>query len=984
VPRLRPCKGEATNLSARATGVVALTLILLCGRATFAQVNVTTSYYNNQRTGVNSQETILTPQNVNPNSFGKLFSQVVDGSVYAQPLYVANVVIPNKGTHNVVYVATEHDTVYAFDADDNTGPNAQPLWRTSFLSSTISSVPSTNLGTTDIIPEIGITSTPVIDLSSNTIYVVAETLENGSNYVKRLHALDITTGAEKAGSPAAITASVAGTGQGSKAGMVSLNVQWQMNRAGLLLYNGVLYIGFGSHQDFDIWHGWVLGYDASSLQQVFTFCDTPNAYQAGIWMAGEGLPMDSGSNVFFSTGNGGFDASNSSLEDYGDSIIRLDLSKGAMVQDYFTPSNQSALDTSDMDLGSGGVLILPDQPGPNTHLLVQAGKKGTIYLIDRDNMGQFNSSSNNIVQELVSAVGSMYSTPVYFNGKVFFWGQSDVVKAFALTNGLLSTSPQDQGSTTLGFPGAHPVISANGSANAILWALESDNYSMSGPSGPAVLRAYDATNLSGGEIYNSNKNQASDNPGGAVKFAVPTVANGKVYVGAEGVLSVFGELASVSRVAKPSIAPTAQTFTGSLTVSISDTTSGATIFYTTDGSTPQPGAGSTLQYAAPFNITATTTINAMGVANGFSNSAMASVTYTLAPPPPPVVQISPSSVTLSDSRTQQFTASVTGTSNTSVTWSLSPALGTLSSSGLYTAPSNINSAQSVSVVATSVADTRQSASAVINLLPPPIVKLSPASASLLASQTQQFTATVTGASNTAVTWAFSPAVGMLSSTGLYTAPATINAGQSVQVTATSVADASQSASAVINLLPPPASPDFKIAAQPTATSLRAGQSATISISIVGTAGFNSNVTLACADVPANSTCAFSPQSVTAGSSPANSTLIIQTAGAAARLLPAQPAILGNSGMFLAFGGIGMGMALLGLGRQKRYGLLVILLAAMAGLGSCGGSVNVDNKAAATPVPATPAGVANVAVIASSSMGGATITHQVPVSITVTQ
>ena len=479
-----------------------------------------------------------------------------------------------------------------------------------------------------------------------------------------------------------------------------------------------------------------------------------------------------------------------------------------------------------------------------------------------------------------------------------------------------------------------------------------------------------------------------------------------------------------------------------------------------------------MQYSAPFSISATTTVNAMGVASGLSNSPIASVTYTFAPPPPPVVNVSPSSVTLSGSHTQQFTATVTGTSNTAVTWSLSPAVGTLSSSGLYTAPSTISSAQSVTVIATSVADTSQSASAVVNLLPPPVVKISPASANLSTAQTQQFTATVTGTSNTTVKWSFSPAVGALSSTGLYTAPTAISSAQSVNVTVTSVADPSQSATALINLLPPPVvkinpasanvsaaqmqqftatvtgtsntavtwslnpaigtisstglytapstissaqnvnvtatsvadtsqsvsatinlqppppiiTPDFNIAAQPAATSLKAGQSATISISIGGTAGFNSYVTLACANVPANSTCTFSPQGMTVGSSPVNSTLVIQTAGTAAKFMPAMPTTPGNGGMLLAFGGVGVvGIAFLGLGSQKRYAMLAILMAVVVSLGSCsGGGSSVSNKVPQPSVSTTPTGVANIAVIATSSMGGAMITHQVPVSITVTQ
>src|SRR5712664_3903254 len=321
-----------------------------------AQVNVTTNRYNNQRTGVNNSETILTPANVNQTSFGKLFSQSVDGYIFAQPLYVSNVTI-GGAVHNVVYVATEHGSVYAFDADSNTGGNAQPLWRTSFLTAGVTTVSGNNINCGDIYPEYGITGTPVIDLSTNTLYAVSETLENnGTSFLKKIHALDITTGAEKLGSPTVISASVTAAGQGP----VTFDPKWQMNRPGLLLYNGVVYVGFGSHCDNYGYRGWVLGYsyNGSSFSQVFVFSNEPssvNGRQGGIWMAGEGLPMDTGSNLFFATGNGQFDASITPPINYGDSIIRLDLSKGSAVQDYFTPYTQSTLDLSDQDLGSGGI-----------------------------------------------------------------------------------------------------------------------------------------------------------------------------------------------------------------------------------------------------------------------------------------------------------------------------------------------------------------------------------------------------------------------------------------------------------------------------------------------------------------------------------------------------------------------------------------------------------------------------------------------------
>ena len=393
--------------------------LLMAAIPTAAQVNVTTSRGNNQRTNVNTNETVLTPVNVNSTSFGKLFSQSVDGYVYAQPLYVSNVSIGGV-VHNVVYVATEHDSVYAFDADSKTGVNSQPLWHTSFLSSGVTSVPNGSLpsGSTDINPEIGITGTPVIDLSTNTMYVAAETLENnGTSFVKKLHALDITTGADKPGSPIVISASVPGQ---------TFLPERQNQRAGLLLYNGVVYLAFGAHGDgTNLSLGWILGYsyNGASFSPVFVFCDEPssvNGWGGGIWMAGQGLLMDTGSNLFVATGNGQFDTNITPPVDYGDSIIRLDLSKGPTVQDYFTPHDQASLAPNNQDVGSGGIALLPDQSGPNPHLLVQAGKAGTIYVVNRQNMGHFDSSSDQVVQEIPLAVQGVFSSPTYFNGKVYF------------------------------------------------------------------------------------------------------------------------------------------------------------------------------------------------------------------------------------------------------------------------------------------------------------------------------------------------------------------------------------------------------------------------------------------------------------------------------------------------------------------------------------------------------------------------------------
>ena len=633
--------------------VCALGVTLLMGAIpTVGQVKVTTYQYNNQRTGVNNSETILTPMNVNSASFGKLFSQLVDGDIYGQPLYMPNVTI-NGVAHNVVYVATENDSVYAFDADSNAGTNAQPLWQTSFLSPGVTTV-SDNL-CTDIKPVYGVTGTSVIDPSTNTLYVVSLTLENnGSSYVERLHALDITTGAEKRGSPIVISASITVPGQST----VTFDTQWENQRAGLLFYNGVVYIAFGAHCDAGDWRGWILGYsyNGSVLTQVFVFSTEPssvNGSGGGIWMSGQGLAMDSGSNLFVGTGNGQFDTNVTPPINFGDSILRIDLSKGPTVQDYFTPSIQAKLDSQNQDLGSGGIAILPDQSGPNPHLAVTADKYQTIYVVNRDNLGQFNSTSDQIVQTLKFGSARMFSSPIYFNGKVYFSGSHDVVRAYTITNGLLSTSSTDQAGDLFSFPGSVPTISANGTSNAILWTLESDKFSTGGP---AVLFAYDPTNLSAGSLYNSNQNASRDNPGGAIKFAVPTVANGKVYVGAEGQFSVYGLGPGGS--AAPSITSANNTtFTVGAAGSFTVTTTGSpTPSLTESGTLPSGvtfkdnGNGTATLSGTPAAGTAGSYPITITASNGVGTAATQSFTLTnviVNPGPDFSVVANPASITIS-------------------------------------------------------------------------------------------------------------------------------------------------------------------------------------------------------------------------------------------------------------------------------------------------------------------------------------------------
>ncbi len=532
--------------TAPGTHIVTATAGSLSASATIYITNdagMFTHHNDNLRTGQNQSEMVLTPLNVNSVQFGKIFNYPLDGIIFASPLYVANVSVPNQGYHNIVYVATENDSVFALDAD---GRSSAPLWMRSFInpSAGITTVPVADTGETSDIPyQIGITGTPVIDATTNTLYVVAKTKEvtgGNTSYVHRLHALDIATGAEKFGGPVVIRGSVPGTGAGASGGHVAFNDLCENQRAALLLNNGIVYTAFGAHGDHGPWHGWVMGYNAGTLQQTMSYNVTPNSYGGGVWQSGGGLSADPTGNVYFTTGNGGFDV-NTGGNDYGQSVEKL--SPSGTVLDYFTPYDQLFLENNDLDPSSAGPALLVDQSGAHPHLLITAGKNGTVYVINRDNMGHYNSvSDGQVVQALVNELPSgsqdagNFSCPVYFNGYVYFGAVSDQLKAFQLTNGLLSSAPTSRSAVTYGNRGATFAVSANGTGSGILWAIQ-DN-----APNPGVLRAYDATNLAN-ELYNSSEAAGNrDSPGTASKFVIPLIANGKVYVAAQTQLVIYSLL----------------------------------------------------------------------------------------------------------------------------------------------------------------------------------------------------------------------------------------------------------------------------------------------------------------------------------------------------------------------------------------------------------------------------------------------------------
>ena len=520
--------------------ISALTLFLFTAvpSAPAQATDVLTYHTDNARTGQNLNEEILTPANVNTNHFGKLWVLPADGLVDAQPLYAAGVNLPLKGLRNVVFIATEHDSVYAYDAD-----STNLFWRVSMLGT--NETPSDNHGCSQVTPEIGITATPVIDRQlgpNGTLFVVAMSKDNLGNYYQRLHALDLATGTNRL--PAVtVAAKYPGTGDNSDGTNVIFDPAQYKERCGLLLLNGVVYTSWASHCDYSPYTGWIIGYDEHSLAQTNVLNITPNGSEAAIWMSGAGLAADASSNIYFLAGNGTFDTTLDAngfpnQGDYGNSFVKLSTAGNQLaVADYFTMSNTVSESGADADLGSGGALVLPDMLDGQGHirqLAVGAGKDGNIYLVDRSNMGKFNPNNNNAVyQELSGALsGGVWSMPAYFNGTLYYGAVGNNLQAYPFQNALLANS-SSQTAITFGYPGTTPGVSANGNSNGIVWATANTS--------PAVLHAYAPTNLAV-EYYNSTQAGGRDTFGNGNKFITPTIASGRVYVGTRADVGVLGLL----------------------------------------------------------------------------------------------------------------------------------------------------------------------------------------------------------------------------------------------------------------------------------------------------------------------------------------------------------------------------------------------------------------------------------------------------------
>ncbi len=534
-----------TGTSGSLTHSASLGLTVQPAQTTTAAPDVTTFHYDVARDGLNSQESILTPTNVNSTNFGKIGFDTVDGKVDAQPLYLANVSIGGQ-LHNVLYIATEHGSLYAWDAD-----SGKQLWKTSVIQT--GETPSDSLNCNQIANEIGITSTPVIDRKqgpNGTIFAVGMSRDANGGYHQRLHAFDVATGAEISGSPTEITASYPGAGDNSQNGNVIFDPSQYAERAALLLSNGNIYTAWTSHCDAGAYTGWIIAYSETTLKQSQLLNLTPNGSQGAIWMAGDGLAADSSGDIYLLDANGTFDTTMNgqgfpSSGDYGNAMLRLTATNGKLaVADYFETYNTVSESYADTDLGSGGSILLPDlkdASGTVHRLIVGAGKDQNIYIADRTNLGKYNPSTSaidsNIYQIVTGALaGHIFSTPAYFNGVLYYAAIGDALKAFPLTNAKLATSPSSHSAANFAYPGATPAVSASGAQNGIVWAVES------GEGAFAVLHAYDPANLEH-EFYNSNQaSSGRDNFGNGNKFISPLIVNGKVYIGTQTGVAIFGLL----------------------------------------------------------------------------------------------------------------------------------------------------------------------------------------------------------------------------------------------------------------------------------------------------------------------------------------------------------------------------------------------------------------------------------------------------------
>jgi hypothetical protein len=688
-------------------------------------VNVTTYHYNNAETGANTNETTLTLNNVNTSDFGKIASMNVSGQIYGQPLIMTGVSMANgEGTHDIVLVTTETDLVYAFDAYGN-NPAQGYLWKTSLLQAGETPVPESDYGTTDITPSLGITGTPVINPATGTMYVVGLFKENNATYQQRIYALNISSGAN-AIAPVVIAASVSGSTYNTATyvntgGVVTFSAFRENQRPALTLANGEVYVGWSSHGDQDPWHGWVMGYNAATLHQDYVYCNTADGEQGGIWMSGGGIAVDANGNLYFTTGNGTFDANTNTTADGDYGMTLEEVSPSLTEEQYFAPYNQATLSNVDLDYGCSNVILLTDQAGAYPNEVLSAGKWGTIYLNNVASLGGYNSNGtgpNNDLGEATLAgantgTSNVHNTMVYWNGSVYLGGDALTLQAFSVANGVLGTTPTSQTSHVFGVSsaedgqGAGLTVSSNGNSNGIVWALDNTGFLQSS----AVLYAYNASNLAQTPLWSSSGAANNrDAAGVAIKFQDPVVANGHVYVAGDGSLTVYGLLnasanaPTVTAAASASPSPVTGTTT-TLAVAASDPAGDLTPNYTWAAATVPTGAATptfsingtnnandtvaTFYKAGSYTFTATIEDPNSGLTT--TSSVTITVNQTLTG-----ITITPATTAVVDANTQQFSASandqfgIAMATQPTFSWSVNAGGvgGTVSSTGLYTAPSS--------------------------------------------------------------------------------------------------------------------------------------------------------------------------------------------------------------------------------------------------------------------------------------------------------
>jgi hypothetical protein len=664
-------------------------LFLLAFVPTWAQINITTERYDSSRTGANLNETVLTTSNVNSTQFGKLYSYVVDGSVQAQPLYVSNLAIPGQGSHSVLFVATMNDVLYAFDANSN-ATNGGILWEVDFrnIAAGVTPIPIvdiTNDNTLNIVGNVGIESTPLIDLSSNTIYLVARTKEvsgTTTNYVARLHALDITTGAEKFGGPVVIQGSIAGKGGGSSGGTLTFDPRIHNQRSSLALANGLVVFSWAAHEDLWAWHGWVFAYNAQTLQQSSIFCVAPNGQNGGLWMSGRAPVVDASGNLYYASGNGDWDG----VTSFGDSVLKIGTTGGALsLLDYFTPDDYATLQTSDLDLGSSGPLLIP-----GTNLLVHGGKESILYLMNISSLGYEQSGNNQIVQHFTTTGSEIHGGPVFWNRTtglgptLYIWPDDIRLQAYQFNGTTFNTNPISQSSifAPAGSSGGVLTLSANGSTagSGIVWSSMPFNENGEHGLHQGVLRAFNADNLST-ELWDSQINASRDAMGIWPKYSPPTVANGRVYMASfpsdgvsSGAISVYGLLSSTgdfsilgspssnSVSAGGSINYTVNTtaisgFSGSIALSASGLPTGATASFSPATVT---GTGSSTLTVTTTGSTpvGTSTLTITGVSGTLTHTSTVSLVVNAPSPPDFTIAGMPSTQTVIVGNATTYTANV--------------------------------------------------------------------------------------------------------------------------------------------------------------------------------------------------------------------------------------------------------------------------------------------------------------------------------------